>query len=117
MGLFNELTKRALESAVGAETAGMIANKLDRSSNPTVHYYKNKVDNAFVQSSNQFRQNHPKITQAYNTAIQTYNSGGNNEVSGNALPTQYVQEQPVNNAQQNQNNVVNPIDRSMWEFK
>lgn len=121
MGLFNELTRRALDGVVGTETADIIANKLDRSSNPTINYYKNKVDNAFIQTSNKIQQNHPKLTQACNTAIQTF-SDGDNEMNGNTLPAQYVQqEQPDNPIQQNQNqnssNVVNPIDRSIWEFK
>ncbi|MCR5651779.1 MAG: hypothetical protein K6F86_11435 [Lachnospiraceae bacterium] len=121
MGLFDELAKGALDGVVGSQTANFISNKLAQSSNPTVQHYRNKVDEAFVQTSQKLRQNNPKFAQACDKATGVMAEFAN-EMTGNAFASQpSVQDQSTDPIVQP--NAADPgddsqsVDKNMWDFE
>ena len=125
MGLFDEIAKGALNGVVGAQTAEFISYKLAESKDPTISHYRNRVDSAFVQTTKNLHQKHPKIAESCDRFSELARDYGNH-LTGNAFVPQQEQEQPQVGMQQ----VDNPIqqlrddepgrrtgDSSMWDFE
>ena len=122
MGLFDELAKGALDGVVGSQTANFISNKLAQSSNPTIQHYRNKVDDAFVQTSKNLRQNHPKFAETCDKATNTMAQFAN-EMTGNAFTSQPVQQQeqvpdPIQQLRDPDPEApAHTADKNMWDFE